>query len=131
MARKAQGLAGNDLAEKITIHGVFLDVHGLGVLLTGASGVGKSECALELITKGHRLIADDVVFINKIGGSSLIAKGSNLIKHHIEIQGIGIIDIQSLYLIIMQLQMFIQERLILNLQDIGNMKSMKLVGQEQ
>ncbi len=78
-------------------HGVMIEVFGMGVLILGKSGVGKSECALELITKGHRLIADDVVYVKKLGGSSLIAHGSDLIKHHIEIQGIGIIDIQSLF----------------------------------
>ena len=78
-------------------HGVMIEVFGMGVLILGKSGVGKSECALELITKGHRLIADDLVYVNKIGGSTLIAQGSDLIKHHIEIQGIGIIDIQSLF----------------------------------
>ena len=78
-------------------HGVMVEVLGMGVLILGKSGVGKSECALELITKGHRLIADDVVFINRIGMSVLNAHGSDLIKHHIEIRGIGIIDIQSLF----------------------------------
>ena len=78
-------------------HGVMVEVFGSGVMILGKSGVGKSECALELITRGHRFIADDVVYVNKIAGSQLIAYGSELIKYHIEIRGVGIIDIKSLF----------------------------------
>lgn len=80
-----------------SLHGVMVEVSGIGVLILGKSGVGKSECALELITRGHRLIGDDVVIVNKMGGSMLIAQGPDLIKYHIEIRGVGIIDIQRLY----------------------------------
>lgn len=82
---------------KTNFHGVMIEVFGVGVLILGKSGVGKSECALELITKGHRLIGDDVVVVNKMGGSILVAQGPDLIKYHIEIRGIGIIDVQRLY----------------------------------
>lgn len=84
------------LAPEITVHGVLVEVYGMGVLLIGKSGVGKSETALELIKRGHRLVADDAVEIKKvdedIGGTS-----PELIRHFMEIRGIGIIDIERLY----------------------------------
>ncbi|MDD5065939.1 MAG: HPr(Ser) kinase/phosphatase [bacterium] len=85
------------LAQKKQLHGVMVEVFGIGILILGKSGVGKSESALELVTRGHRLIADDTVIINKIGGSSLIAEGHELIKYYLEIRGIGIVDIKSLF----------------------------------
>ncbi len=82
---------------KEQFHGVMVEVFGMGVLILGKSGVGKSEAALELVTKGHRLIADDVVNVSKVGISGLTANGTDLIKYHLEVRGIGIIDIQSLF----------------------------------
>ena len=79
------------------IHGVALDVFGMGVLITGPSGVGKSECALELIERGHRLIADDVVVLRRLGKGDLSASCSERLGYHMEIRGIGIIDVETLF----------------------------------
>lgn len=81
-----------------TIHGVFVDVYGIGVLITGESGVGKSETALELIERGHRLISDDTVKLRNISDNYLIGMGENpLLAHHMEIRGLGIINLANLY----------------------------------
>jgi HPr kinase/phosphorylase len=85
------------LTETTNIHGVLLDVYGVGILLVGKSGIGKSECALELVMKGHRLVADDIVHIRKKPPSSLYGMGSELIKYHMEIRGLGIINIKDLF----------------------------------
>jgi HPr kinase/phosphorylase len=79
------------------IHGTLVDVFGLGVLLLGKSGVGKSETALELIERGHRLVADDIVEIKKLDDALIMGSGSNLIRHHIEIRGLGILNIRDIY----------------------------------
>ena len=88
---------GNALAPHSTVHGVLLDVYGIGVLLTGESGVGKSEAALELVKRGHQLVADDVVDIKKISENRLIGESPETIRHFMEIRGIGIIDIRQMY----------------------------------
>ncbi len=85
------------LAPQITMHGVLVEVYGMGILITGASGVGKSETALELIKRGHRLIADDAVQIKKVGEDLLIGEAPELIRHFLEIRGLGILDIERLY----------------------------------
>ncbi|PKM92966.1 MAG: HPr(Ser) kinase/phosphatase [Elusimicrobia bacterium HGW-Elusimicrobia-4] len=85
------------LAPSIVKHGVLVNVSGMGVLLFGDSSVGKSECALELIKRGHILVADDVVEIKRRPGEVLIGFGEELIRHHMEIRGIGIIDIRNLF----------------------------------
>ncbi len=85
------------LAPTMTIHGVLLDVFGLGVLLLGQSGIGKSECALELVLKGHRLIADDYVVIRRRGLDRLIGAGGARLKHHMELRGLGVVDIKELF----------------------------------
>ena len=85
------------LAPHSTVHGVLLDVYGLGVLLTGDSGVGKSEAALELVKRGHQLVADDVVDIKKVNENRLIGESPETIRHFMEIRGIGIIDIRQMY----------------------------------
>ena len=85
------------LASTTSIHGVLMDVFGVGVLILGKSGIGKSECALDLILRGHRLVADDMVYIQKRSPSSLIGSGFDVIKHHMEIRGLGIINIPSLF----------------------------------
>lgn len=87
----------NKLAPHVTLHGVLVDVYGIGVLIKGESSIGKSETALELIQKGHRLVADDAVEIRKVDDSRLIGQAPELIKHYMEIRGIGIIDVRSLY----------------------------------
>lgn len=85
-------------APKKTLHGVFVEVYGVGILLTGDSGVGKSETALELIERGHRLVADDIVEIRCVNGNSILGQGANkFISHHMEIRGLGIINISQLY----------------------------------
>ena len=85
------------LAPHVTRHGVLLDVYGVGILLTGKSGVGKSEAALELIKRGHQLIADDVVDICRIADNRLIGTCPEQVRHLMEIRGIGVIDIRAMY----------------------------------
>ena len=86
-----------ELAPRITRHGVLMEVYGEGLLLTGESGIGKSEAAVELLKRGHRLIADDAVEIRKISGSSLIGTAPELIRNYIELRGIGIINVAKLF----------------------------------
>ncbi len=85
------------LSPHTTIHGVVVDVFGVGILILGKPGVGKSEAALELIERGHRLVTDDVVEVRCRGGSSLYAHSSEVIGHHMELRGIGIIDVRSIF----------------------------------
>ena len=85
------------LAPCISIHGVLLDVFGEGVLIMGESGIGKSEAALELIKRGHRLVTDDVVEIRKVSDDTLIGSAPDITRHFIELRGIGIIDVKTLY----------------------------------
>ena len=86
-----------ELAPRVTRHGVLMEVYGEGVLLTGDSGIGKSETAIELLKRGHRLIADDAVEIKKVSGSSLIGSAPELIRDYIELRGIGIINVAKLF----------------------------------
>ncbi len=88
---------GEQLAPCITIHGVLVDVYGEGLLITGDSGIGKSEAALELIRRGHRLVTDDVVEIRKINEHTLMGTSPDITRHFIELRGIGIIDVKTLY----------------------------------
>jgi HPr kinase/phosphorylase len=85
------------LAPRMTIHGVLLEIFGLGVLLMGPSGIGKSECALELLLKGHRLISDDSVEITRLGIDRLSGSGGDVLKHHMELRGLGIINVRELF----------------------------------
>lgn len=85
------------LAPCIAIHGVLVDVYGEGVLITGESGIGKSEAALELIKRGHRLVSDDSVEIRKVSEETLIGSAPDVTKHFIELRGIGIIDVKALF----------------------------------
>ena len=84
-------------APQTTVHGSLVDVYGVGLLFTGMSGIGKSECALDLVERGHRLVADDVVTITKRHGDVLIGTGNQLLRHHMEIRGLGIIDVQAIF----------------------------------
>ena len=86
-----------ELAPRITRHGVLMEVYGEGVLLTGESGIGKSEAAVELLKRGHRLIADDAVEIRKVSGNSLMGAAPALIRDYIELRGIGIINVAKLF----------------------------------
>jgi len=79
------------------VHGVLVDVLGVGVLLLGKSGIGKSECALDLVIRGHRLVADDIIYIKKKVPAALVGQAGETIQHHMEIRGLGIINIKDLY----------------------------------
>jgi HPr kinase/phosphorylase len=85
------------LAPRMTIHGVLIEIFGLGVLLMGPSGIGKSECALELVLKGHRLITDDYVELTRRGTDRLLGSGGKVLKHHMELRGLGIINVKELF----------------------------------
>ena len=84
-------------ASHTTVHGSLVDVYGVGLLFTGRSAIGKSETALDLVERGHRLVADDVVTITRRHGDVLIGTGNQLLRHHMEIRGLGIIDVQSIF----------------------------------
>lgn len=86
-----------ELAPRMTVHGVLVDVYGEGILITGESGIGKSEAALELIKRGHRLVSDDVVEIKKVSDDTLIGTSPEVTRHFIELRGIGIIDVKTLF----------------------------------
>ena len=85
------------LGPRITRHGVLVEVYGEGVLLLGDSGVGKSETAIELVKRGHRLIADDAVEIKRVSATTLVGKAPELIRHYVELRGIGIVDVRRLF----------------------------------
>jgi len=86
-----------ELAPTMTVHGVLMDVFGEGVLIMGESGIGKSEAALELIKRGHRLVSDDVVEIRKVSDATIIGTAPDITRHFIELRGIGIINVKALY----------------------------------
>ena len=85
------------LAPMTAVHGVLVDVYGIGILITGKSGVGKSETALELVKRGHRLVADDLVEIRQVAKNVLIGKAPELLEHMLEIRGVGIVDMMTLF----------------------------------
>ncbi len=87
----------DELADSVSKHGVLVEVYGEGILILGDSGVGKSETALELVKRGHRLVADDIVIIKKGAEGALIGTSPDMIRHFIEIRGIGILDVKNLY----------------------------------
>ncbi len=84
-------------APQMTVHGSLVDVYGVGLLITGRSAIGKSECALDLVERGHRLVADDVVTVTRRHDGILIGAGNDILRHHMEIRGLGIIDVQSVF----------------------------------
>jgi len=85
------------LAPSTTLHGSLASVYGVGLLFMGESGVGKSECVLDLVERGHRLVADDLVLVSRQGNDVLIGRGHELQRHHMEIRGVGIIDVSALF----------------------------------
>jgi HPr kinase/phosphorylase len=87
----------DQFALQIVLHGSFVDVYGVGVLLAGRSGIGKSEIALDLLERGHRLVADDVVMVTRKGEGILMGAGTDLVKHFMEIRGLGLIDVRSMF----------------------------------
>lgn len=87
----------DQFSSQIAIHGSFVDVYGVGLLFCGKSGIGKSEITLDLVERGHRLVADDIVVVSKKAGSVLMGAGTSLVKHFMEIRGLGIIDIKQIF----------------------------------
>jgi HPr kinase/phosphorylase len=92
-----QGALDRLLAPETQLHGVLVDVHGVGMLLTGPSGIGKSECALFLVERGHRLVADDQVILQRLPPAQLWGSSPELLRNHLELRGIGIVNVRDLY----------------------------------
>jgi len=95
--RRVQPFLTDHFAPSTTVHGSLADVYGVGLLFVGRSGIGKSECVLDLVERGHRLVADDLVYATRRGHDVLIGRGHEMQGHHMEIRGIGIIDIKALF----------------------------------
>ena len=95
--RRIKPIVEEAFAPRATLHGSLADVYGVGLLFVGRSGIGKSECVLDLVERGHRLVADDVVQVTRRGNDVLIGRGHELAAHHMEIRGIGLIDIPALF----------------------------------
>jgi HPr kinase/phosphorylase len=87
----------DQFVERASVHGSFVDVYGVGMLFIGRSGIGKSEIALDLVERGHRLVADDVVLLSKKGETTLMGTGTSLVQHFMEIRGLGIIDVRQMF----------------------------------
>ena len=87
----------DQFSPQVVLHGSLVDVYGVGVLLTGRSGIGKSEIALDLVERGHRLVADDVVMVTRKGEAILMGAGTDLVKHFMEIRGLGLLDVRSMF----------------------------------
>ncbi len=86
-----------EFAPESTQHGTLMDIYGVGILILGQSGIGKSECALDLVERGHRLVADDLVYMKRLANRIVMGSRSEIIKHHMEIRGLGIINIENLF----------------------------------
>jgi len=86
-----------EFAPETTQHGTLMDIYGVGILILGSSGIGKSECALDLVERGHRLVADDLVYMKRLANRIVMGSRSEIIKHHMEIRGLGIINVESLF----------------------------------
>jgi HPr kinase/phosphorylase len=95
--RNASAWLEERLAPETTLHGGLVEVHGLGILILGRSGIGKSEAALDLVSRGHRLVADDAVLVRRISPGVLKGRVAELLEHHMEIRGLGVIDIEALF----------------------------------
>ncbi len=118
------------LAPCISIHGVLVDVYGEGLLITGESGIGKSEAALELIKRGHRLVTDDVVEIRKVSDDTLVGSAPEVTKHFIELRGIGIVDVKSLFGV-SSVKDTSQIDLVIHLEDLEKEKEYDRLGLEE
>ena len=121
---------GVKLAPCISVHGVLMDIYGIGVLITGESGIGKSEAALELIKRGHRLVTDDVVELRKVSDDTLVGSAPDITKHFIELRGIGIVDVKALFgaAAVMDTQ---QVNLVIHLEDWDKDKEYDRLGLEE
>jgi HPr kinase/phosphorylase len=95
--RRIKPILEDAFAPRTTLHGSLADVYGVGLLFTGRSGIGKSECVLDLVERGHRLVADDLVLVSRKGNDVLIGQGHEMAAHHMEIRGIGLIDVKGLF----------------------------------
>ncbi len=120
----------NVFAPKKLMHGVLVEVFGIGILIIGESGVGKSETALELIERGHRLVADDVVEIRRVSGNILMGKGAKVVSHHMEIRGLGIINITHLFGV-GAIRDKKQIQLVVHLEDWDSNKEYDRIGSEE
>src|SRR5262245_44207886 len=117
-------------APQVTVHGSLVDVYGCGLLFTGNSAIGKSETALDLVERGQRLVADDVVTITRRHGDVLIGTGNQLLRHHMEIRGLGIIDVQAIFGIrAIRLQKRVE--VMVNLQEWSNEKDYERTGLDE
>ena len=118
------------LAPCISVHGVLMDIYGIGVLITGESGIGKSEAAWELIKRGHRLVTDDVVELRKVSDDTLVGSAPDITKHFIELRGIGIVDVKALFgaAAVMDTQ---QVNLVIHLEDWDKDKEYDRLGLEE
>lgn len=97
VARRIVSRLEDILAPSATLHGTLVDVYGVGLFFTGKSGIGKSECGLDLVEKGHRLVADDVVHVVRTLQGHIIGFGNDLLRHYMEIRGVGIVDVRAMY----------------------------------
>jgi len=97
LVRDLTALLDEILAPSATVHGTMVDVYGVGLLFTGKSGIGKSECGLDLVEHGHRLVADDVVHVVRTPQGNLVGSGNELLRHYMEIRGVGVIDVQAMF----------------------------------
>jgi HPr kinase/phosphorylase len=95
--QRVKPLLAEEFAPTTTIHGSLADVYGVGLLFTGQSGIGKSECVLDLVERGHRLVADDLVIASRRGSDIIIGRGHEMQRHHMEIRGVGVIDVPSIF----------------------------------
>jgi HPr kinase/phosphorylase len=95
--RRLKPILEDAFAPRTTLHGSLADVYGVGLLFTGRSGIGKSECVLDLVERGHRLVADDMILVSRKGNDILIGQGHELAGHHMEIRGVGLVDVKALF----------------------------------
>ncbi len=119
-----------ELAPCISVHGVLVDVFGEGLLITGESGIGKSEAALELIKRGHRLVSDDAVEIRKVSDETLVGSAPDITKHFIELRGIGIIDVKTLFGV-SSVKETIEINLVIKLEDWDKEKTYDRLGLDE